>query len=270
MYANIERKQNVVYAKIDGKDLLLDIYFKKTSLKEVPLIIWIHGGGWRRGDKLDDITWFVPFVEKGYVVASINYRLSDESPFPAQIYDVKSAIRWLKAHAQEYKINPHKIAIMGISAGGHLASLAGVTGEYTQLEGKVGGNLNFSSNVQAVIDIYGPINIKSYYEVLGKACIAKNCTHYFLNCNAKAPNCLSKAYTATPQSYITQNDPPFLIIHGDDDKIIPLEESEKFYKALKDKKVFAKLLIAEGIGHSPIILDRFSKEIDMFLRKHLK
>lgn len=135
----------------------LDLYVPNNTTSPVPLIIWIHGGAWRSGDKqLAPNSFPLRYARNGYAVASINYRLSDEAIFPAQIYDCKAAVRWLRANASAYNLDVTRIGAWGLSAGGHLASLLGTGGDVTDLEGNVGGNLQHSSRVQAVVDWFGP------------------------------------------------------------------------------------------------------------------
>jgi acetyl esterase/lipase len=149
--------QNVEYANVDGQSMLLDLYIPKNAAEPVPVIVWIHGGGWYEGGK----DWYAPtrFIDHGYAAVSISYRLTGVAPFPAQIYDCKGAIRWLRANAAKYNIDPDRIGVFGSSAGGHLAALLGTSGGVKELEGDVGGNLEYSSDVQAVCDSFGPINL---------------------------------------------------------------------------------------------------------------
>ena len=152
----IKPLRDLEYARIGDKSLKLDIYLEDSSeTKKLPLIVWIHGGAWRAGSK--NFTPAIPMAKQGYVVASIQYRLSQEAIFPAQIEDCKAAIRWLRAHADEYRIDPERIGVWGSSAGGHLVALLGTSGDVKELEGKH-GNLDQSSRVQAVCDFFGPTN----------------------------------------------------------------------------------------------------------------
>lgn len=137
----------------------LDLYVPNGAASPVPLIVFIHGGGWQSGDKqLGPNSYPLRYARSGYAVASINYRLSDEAIFPAQIYDTKAAIRWLRANAAQYNLDATRIGAWGPSAGGHLASLLGTSNDVTDLEGTLGGNTQHSSRVQAVVDWYGPID----------------------------------------------------------------------------------------------------------------
>ncbi|MEQ9565840.1 MAG: alpha/beta hydrolase, partial [Pseudomonadales bacterium] len=147
--------QGVVFATVGDKTLALDIYLPNAS-ENPPLLVWVHGGAWRSGDKTD-----VPsvFVENGFATASVNYRLSPEARFPAQVHDIKAAIRFLRARGEEYGFSTDRIAIAGSSAGAHLAALVGVTNGHSGLEGTVGGNLDESSDVQAILSYFGASNL---------------------------------------------------------------------------------------------------------------
>ena len=152
--AGVKAMRDVEYARVDGKPLLLDLYLPAKAAQPMPVIVWIHGGAWRAGSK--ERCPAIPMAAQGYAVASINYRLTNVATFPAQIYDCKAAIRWMRAHAKEYGFDPDRIGVWGGSAGGHLVSLLGTSGGVKELEGDVGGNLNFSSRVQAVAVFCGP------------------------------------------------------------------------------------------------------------------
>ena len=144
--------KNIQYAEVDGKPLLLDLYLPE-KVEGSPLVVWIHGGGWKGGTKEKCfVTWLSNF---GYTVASINYRLVDVAKWPAQIHDCKGAVRWLRSNAHTYGYSPDCVIAAGASAGGHLAALLGTTGGHKELEGDVGGNQEQSSRVQAVVDYYG-------------------------------------------------------------------------------------------------------------------
>ncbi len=147
--------KDISYAEVDGQRLLLDLYLP-TEEKNPPLVVWVHGGAWRRGSKSQ--MPLTELVKSGFAVASVEYRLSPVAKFPAQIHDIKSAIRFLRASGSKWGINTKSIAVAGASAGGHLAALVGVTNHHKELEGRVGDHLDQSSAVQAIVDYYGPTN----------------------------------------------------------------------------------------------------------------
>src|SRR5882724_887911 len=148
--------RDVEYARVGNRPLLLDLYLRDASTEPAPVVVWIHGGGWSSGDKFP--TPAARLVAAGYSVASVEYRLTGEAKFPAQIYDCKAAIRWLRANARKYNIDSAHIGVWGHSSGGHLVSLLGTSGNVEELEGAE-GNLDQSSRVQAVVDFSGPTDL---------------------------------------------------------------------------------------------------------------
>ena len=227
--------------------MLLDLYSPEKGDKPLPLIIWIHGGAWRTGSKANPSP-ALRFTGDNYAVAHVGYRLSQEATFPAQIYDCKAAVRWLRANAGKYHLDPNKFAAWGGSAGGHLVALLGTSGGVADLEGSV-NNLQESSRVQAVIDWFGP-------------------TDFLLNTNAQSrlqltdpespvakllggPVLENKALAAkaSPITYVSKDAPPFLIMHGDQDHTVPFNQSETFYEALKQAGVDVTFVPIKGAGH---------------------
>ena len=159
--------KGLTYAEVDGKTLKLDLYIPK-GVENPPLIVYIHGGGWRKGSRAAfQLPWLVTHPDGRFAVASIDYRLTDTAIFPAQIHDVKGALRWLRAHAAEYGYDAAKVGVAGTSAGGHLALLLGVTAEIPEMEGTVGGNTDKSSRVDAIANYFGPSDFQPL--VLGRA-----------------------------------------------------------------------------------------------------
>jgi acetyl esterase/lipase len=221
----------------------LDIYLPEEGTAPFPLIIVIHGGGWASGDKASgQVASILTAVKMGYAVASINYRLSGEAKFPAQIYDVKAAIRFLRANAEKYRLDPDTFAVWGDSAGGHLASLAGTSGGVSEVEDPAMGNSAQSSSVQAVVDWYGPIDL---IRIDRENSAERNLIGSPL---ADVPELARKS---NPVTYISKDDPPFLIQHGNKDSAVPMEQSVNFASALE--KVLGKdkvaLDIIDGAGH---------------------
>lgn len=242
----VDVHRDVAYAQVDGKSLTLDIYILKQASKPMPVVIWIHGGGWRQGNK--DNPMVLPLVNFGFAVVSINYRLSQEAVFPAQIYDCKAAVRWVRAHAADYGFNPDKIGVAGASAGGHLVALLGTTAQHPELEGQE-GNPGVSSRVQAVVDFYGPSN---FTEMAGPDVSWKN--DYALTVVSQliggpvAQN-EEKARLASPLFYVNAQASPFYIAHGDQDQTVPLQQSIELNDALKKAGVASTLYIVKGGGH---------------------
>lgn len=278
--AGIKKKMlDIPYASISSAQKL-DIYLPDEGKGPFPVIIQIHGGAFRMGDKGDvQLTPSLEGLRRGYAVVSINYRLSGEAIFPAQIQDVKAAIRFIRANAKKYNFNSDKIAAWGGSAGGHLSALAGTTGDIKEFDDASLGNINQSSKVQAVVDWFGPIQFDQMdpqFKVSGKGRTDHD------DANSPESELVGKKITeasdlvkhASPARYISKNDPPFFIQHGTEDPLVPNEQSKNFYADLikvldKDKVTF---MLLEGAGHGG---PQFStaenlNKVLAFLDKYLK
>ncbi|MFP6659022.1 MAG: alpha/beta hydrolase fold domain-containing protein [Pirellulales bacterium] len=247
--AGFQRIADIEYVRGGGKSQRLDIYVPDESEKPRPLVVWIHGGAWRAGDKRRCPA--VRLLTKGFVVASLNYRLSQEAIFPAQIEDCKAAIRWLRKNAAKYHIDPARFGVWGSSAGGHLVALLGTSGEVKQLEGQTGG-MNVSSRVQAVCDFFGPTD---FLQMDTHALPGGSQKHdpptspeSKLVGGAIQEN-KERVARANPITYVSQDDPPFLIVHGDKDPLVPLHQSQLLADALKAANVACHFHIVRGSGH---------------------
>lgn len=234
--------RNLAYVADGHERQKLDLFLPPKADWPLPVVVWVHGGGWAKGDKENSPAMM--FLDKGYAVASINYRLSHHAVFPAQIEDCKAAIRWLRGNAKKYNLNPDRIGVWGGSAGGHLASLLGTTAAVKDLEG-TGGNLDQSSRVQAVINWFGPTDLMQMPE--STRARANSLIGKLLGGPAEEKKEL--AARANPIRYVTKDAPPFLIIHGDQDKLVPLQQSELLVEALKKAGVEVKLVVVKGGGH---------------------
>jgi acetyl esterase/lipase len=222
------------------------------------VIVWVHGGGWTNGDKARGSAFV--FATKGYAVASINYRFSQHAIFPAQILDCKAAIRWLRANARKYGLDSDHIGAWGASAGGHLVALLGTTTGVKELEGP-GGNADQSSRVQAVVDWFGPTD----FLTIG----AKETRTKLLGGDPQANK--EKAAKASPITYVSKDAAPFLIMHGDKDKTVPISQSETFAEALKKAGADATFVIVKGGKHGGTLFTNAEsmKQIEAFFAKHL-
>lgn len=268
-YPDVDVQRDIVYREVGGRNLRLDVYSPKSISKPLPAVLWIHGGGWSRGRKEQRPP--VNLMSHGYVVVSIEYRLSGHAPFPAQIEDCKAAVRWVRANAAKYQIDPDHIGAWGHSAGGHLAALLGTSGGVAELEGK-GDNLNQSSRIQAVCDLSGPADIASFYKEVsgatqGSARRAKSFLEAFLG--GSGAEAERRAVMASPTTYISKDDAPILLIHGENDMSIPVSQSEEFAQKLKAAGVDATLEVAEGRGHG-VGGPQFGPVITAFFDRHLK
>ncbi len=257
------------YAEVDGRSLLLDLYVPPQRDAPLPVIVWVHGGAWLAGSKSGGPA--IRMAERGYAVASVSYRLSGEAKFPAQIHDCKAAVRWLRANAARYSLDPERIGAWGLSAGGHLVALLGTSGGVPDLEGAA-GNLEYSSRVQAVVDWFGPTDLLQMdAQALPDSPIQHDApdSPESLLIGCPIQTCQEKAERANPIRYVTGDEPPFLIMHGDQDLIVPPLQSQLLYDALKKVGVDATLYWVEGAGHGfggPGI-DRM---VDDFFDRHLK
>ena len=219
----------------------LDLYLPEKADGRLPVVVWIHGGAWMAGNK-DDCP-AVPFVAEGCAVASVNYRLSQHAVFPAQIEDCKAAIRWLRANADKYHLDPDRIGVWGASAGGHLVALLGTTAGVKEWD-RHGGNLDQSSRVQCVLDWFGPTELATMNP---EGTPPDPAVGQLIGGLAKENK--EKARKASPLTYVDKNAAPFLIMHGDKDAIVPLRQSELLAEALKKAGVEVKLQVVKGNGH---------------------
>lgn len=240
-------RTDIEYARVDNHRLLLDLHPAPPSDQPDPLVVYVHGGAWRSGSKTD--MPLKALVHRGFTVASVDYRLTPVARFPAQIHDIKAAIRYLRAQAIPLHIDPQRIAIAGSSAGGHLAALVGVTNGHPELEGTLGSHCATSSEVQAIISLYGAANLHS---------ILKQSTPHGLNVRVPALQLLlggqpadqpELARLASPVTHVDAHDPPLLLIHGDADPQMPVEQSHELRKAYEALQRPCHLEIIPGGKH---------------------
>jgi acetyl esterase/lipase len=250
----------------------LDLYLPKAGEGQTvanakrPLIVWVHGGAWLEGNKNGCPA--VRFTKDGYAVASINYRLSQHAIFPAQIQDCKAAIRWLRANADKHGIDPNRIGVWGASAGGHLVALLGTTGDVNAFD--VGPNAGVSSRVQAVCDFFGPTDFTKMSEFPGmENHDAPDSPESKLVGGAVQEN-KDKVQRANPITYVTKDDPPFMIVHGDKDPTVPYNQSELLRDALVKAGVSVTLYTVQGGGHGPFRDSPVDVLVTQFFDKHLR
>ncbi|MDB6003524.1 MAG: nlhH 1 [Prosthecobacter sp.] len=236
---------DMVFAKVGDHELKLDLHLPK-DVKKPPLVVFIHGGGWKAGSyKSCSTSWL---TERGFAVASISYRFSQVAVFPAQIHDCKGAVRWLRAHAAEYGYNTTRIGAAGTSAGGHLVLLLGTTGGVPEYEGTVGGNLDQSSAVQAVADYFGPSDfiLRSENQPI-KTEDPKSTVCQLLGGPVKKN--LDLARFASPAFQANAGDAPLLIIHGDKDPTVHLDQSQRMMEVYRQAGLDVALQVVPGAGH---------------------
>lgn len=227
--------RDVEYAVVDSKSLKLDLYVLAEKNAQPgnlrPVIVWIHGGAWRSGSKSD--VPITSMLSNGFAIASVDYRLSPEAPFPAQIHDIKAAIRFLRANSGRYQLDEKRFILAGSSAGGHLAALAGVSNGIAELEGTLGQHLQVSSRVQAIVSFFGASNLQT---------ILSQSTPFGINMRVPAlelflggqPDTKPElARLASPVEHVDANDPPLWLYHGDQDPQMPINQAHELHGTYK-------------------------------------
>lgn len=241
--------KNLQYAEVDGKPLLLDLYLPEKP-EGSPLVIWVHGGGWKGGSKQNCfVKWLSNF---GYTVASINYRLVDIAKWPAQLHDCKGAIRWLRANAQTYGYNPDCVIAAGASAGGHLVALLGTTGDSEELEGNVGGNSEQSSRVQAVVDYYGATDFLLISRTQSWKVNKPESVVYNL-LGGPANQLVDKAKQASAKFHVTPDDAPLLVFHGGKDTTVLMNQTDAIEEAYKKHNLPVTVYRLKDAGHGGFV-----------------
>ena len=259
--------QDIVYKETPQKDLKLDIYHLKSISIPKPLLIFIHGGSWKKGNKDDYRRYLVDYAEKGYVTATISYRFTQEAVFPAAFDDVLCAVKWLKAHADTYKIDPDNIALIGGSAGAHLAMMIAYHGNDPSYQSQSGCEFDTDVKVKAVVNLYGPVDLTTDFakdhptvtSFLGKTWSDAN-KKYF--------------EAASPLHFITPDDPPTLTFHGTIDDTVPVSQADLLDEALKEKKVVSDYHRLKGWPHTMDLSVKVNQycqhHMDAFFKKYLK
>jgi acetyl esterase/lipase len=234
---------DVEYANPDGQHLKVDLARPKTGDGPFPAVVCIHGGGFRAGNRQGYDGLCLRLAEQGYVAITVEYRLAPKYPFPAAMHDCKAAVRWLRANAAKYHVDPGRIGTTGGSAGGHLAQFLGVTGDVKEFEGD-GGNPEQSSRVACVVNYYGPSDFTKSY---GKSVDAAEVLPLFLGGNLEQAR--RQHIVASPLYWVTPHAAPTLCIHGTEDKYVAHEQAVWLVDRLKAAEVEADLLTLEGAGH---------------------
>lgn len=262
----IRIRKGIEYAKWGDRSMQLDLYVPKSE-SPPPLIVWIHGGGWKQGSK-DSPSPALRQLARGYAVAHIAYRFSQEAVFPAQIEDCRAALRWLRANAKEQGYDPDRIGVWGASAGGHLALLLGCGDACKNFD--KGPNLDVSANVLCVCDWFGPTDLWTISEPLIKV----KQDSPLLNALVGGPIAVNKEKLskASPTRYVTDKAAPVLMVHGDKDPLVPLSQSEQILKQLKECNVECRLQVIPNAGHGGLqfLGDDINRLQDAFFDKHLK
>ncbi len=243
--ADVTVQRDVEFGKGGARPLRLDLYSpagKPENGSARPGLIFIHGGAWRSGKRGDYHYYGVKFAQAGYVVATVEYRLIKEAPFPAAVRDVKCAVRWMRANAADLGVDPERLAAIGGSAGGHLAMMIGYSADVAELEGD-GGNPGVSSGVRTVVNLYGPADLTTPFGV------ASPLVKDFLGGRTfdDAPDVYRQA---SPQSHLDKNDPPTLVFHGTIDDIVPIAQADRLAERLKELGVPFRYDRLDGWPHA--------------------
>lgn len=240
---------DVAYAENGHERQKLDIAFLKNG-RARPLLVWIHGGAYMGGDKSENHAIWGELMTEGYAVATINYRLSGDAKWPAQITDCKAAIRYLRAHAKAYNLAPGRIAVWGSSAGGHLAALVGVSGGVKSFD--IGEHPEHSSAVSCAVDLFGPADFETMPQFTSPDSPEARLW------GRPTSEALEMARSASPISYLSRDTPPLLILHGDADGVVHLSQSQQLHAAMEKAGAPGELVILPGAGHS---------HVDVWMRK---
>jgi acetyl esterase/lipase len=218
---DIEELKNIEYKNVNGKSLQLDLYKPAILKNPAPLLVFIHGGSWKSGKRSDYLVYLVDFAKRGFVTATVSYRLLNDGPYPACAEDIRDAVGWFFRNSEQYGYDTSRIALIGGSAGAHLATL---TGYGWKNPGEAADSTNNVHKIKALVDIYGPADLTTEY--------ARNhslITELIGNTYKESPGLYAEA---SPVSYLDKNDPPTLILHGTSDRLVPVSQSDNLKSAL--------------------------------------
>ena len=261
------------YAANDNPKQKVDLYLpkKRNTDKPLPVVALIHGGGWVNGDRLGYAAAAIQFARTGdYAAVTVGYRLSKEAHWPSQIYDCKAAIRWIRAHAKEYNLDPDKIAVMGSSAGGHLSSLLGTSGDVKELEGDLGPSTSLSSRVQCVVNLCGPEDFTHalMFDKENKPIVDDAAVKGLLGGTYEEKH--DVAVAASPVTYVTKDDPPFITFHGTADQRVAYQNAETIHAALQKAGVPSLLVPITNGGHGSVSHPEVIARAKLFISKTLR
>jgi acetyl esterase/lipase len=238
-------RKDIAFARIGETSLQLDLY--PVEKQRGPLIVWVHGGAWRSGSK--DEMPLKQLVMEGYPAASVEYRLSPAAKFPAQIHDIKAAIRFLRGTAAELNIDASRIVVAGSSAGAHLAALVGVTNGHRELEGNVGTHVNQNSDVQGIISFFGAANLTTILSQSTPHGLSVRVAALDLLLGGQPDKEVALARLASPVFHVDKSDPPLLLLHGDQDPQMPINQSHELHGAYLALGLAAQFEVVHGAVH---------------------
>ncbi len=271
---DLELLTDVTYGRAGDVELKLDLAVPREGAGPFPAVVFIHGGGWHAGSRKQYAGIVQTLARQGYAAATVDYRFAPKHPFPAQVEDVKCAVRWLRANAAARRIDPDRIGAVGDSAGGHLVAMLGTTSKEDGLEG-TGGCAEQSSRIQAYVALYGPFDMAHGYARSGtqpaaQATYLRFVLHQWLG---GPPEKVPARYTAaSPIAHVSKDDAPALLLHGTADNLVLPEQSERFEKALREAGVEVALVRVAGAGHGfhGKDLDKALAEAKAFLDRRLR
>jgi acetyl esterase/lipase len=270
---SIKLQADIPYAGTDNQRQRLDLMLPKAPKEDrpLPVIVYIHGGAWLGGSRTGGHGRLARYVASGeYAGVSVGYRLTGEAIWPAQIHDCKAAIRWIRANATKYNLDPDKIGVIGDSAGGHLVAMLGTSGNVKNLEGDLGPHKDVSSRVQCVVDEFGPAELLTMQGAGSKMDHDGPKSPEGKLVGGRVSDKKEVAIAASPITYVAADNPPFLIIHGNKDPVVPYNQSERLSAALKKAKVECYFITVDGGGHggfhNPEIQNRERQFFDRCLR----
>jgi acetyl esterase/lipase len=271
--SGVEVRLDLSYADNGNPKQRVDLYLPKQrhGEKPLPVVALIHGGGWVHGDRIGYGAAAIQMARTGdYAAVGVGYRLTDEAHWPQQIFDCKAAIRWIRGHAKEFNLDPDRIAVMGSSAGGHLCSLLGTSGDVKELEGSLGSFVTLSSRVQCVVNQCGPEDFTKalMFDPDGKPVVKDDAVIGLLGGTYEEKH--AEAVAASPLTYVTRDDPPFLTIHGTADQRVAYANAEAIHAALQKAGVPSLLLPVAGGGHGSVGHPEALKRAKQFIDKNLR
>jgi acetyl esterase/lipase len=263
------RVDDLEYARADAEPLRLDLY-RPGDATRPPLLVWLHGGGWEVGSKAAmPLTALVP---QGFAIASLDFRSSAIAPFPAQVHDIKAAIRFLRAHAERYGYNATRIGVLGASSGGHLAALVGTTNGHPELEGNLGEHLDQSSDVHAIVSFFGASNLSTILEQSTPFGVGVRTPALRLLLGGLPKEQTELTRLASPVFHVDDADPPLLLLHGDQDPQMPINQSHELHGAYRSRGLDVQFEVVHGAAHGgePFFDAERLSLVGAFLQRHLR
>jgi len=268
--ANVRIYPDLPYVQSGHPRQKLDLYLPFPVPEDpMPLLVYLHGGGWQKGGKADGRKFAFRMIAQGYAVACVDYRLSSDELFPAQVEDCKAAVRWLRDNSARYRLDPEHVGAVGVSAGGYLAVILGVT-RNTQLF-EIGDHLDQSSGLQAVVDFFGPMDLVSLHEYSVSAGTPQ--ADEVVKLLGGDPHIqVVQARKSNPATHLNGNAPPFLLIHGTNDTVVPPAQSRFLYDLLVKQNIPVHLHLIHEAGHTgpAFVAPDINALVDDFLSRALK